>query len=496
MGIPGMSGKWHDFLDAQRLQRPGAPAFSDSLGNHWSFGDTAVAVADLAIELQEAGVQPGDRVLLLCENCAPVIAALFACSRIGAAVIPLNARQSMNEVTRVIAHAEPAVILFTSVVSAEARQHAGRFNTTKLSGSFGEMDMCTLQSGPDDLNDTAVILYTTGTTGAPKGVMLTHGNLLFAGIISMNTRGIDATDYVYGVLPLSHVFGLASVVTACACAGSHVFLEPRFSPSRLYNALCNGVTLLSAVPQMHAMLMQYTKEQGFDRLPVNTLRYISSGAAPLDPDWKRRAEAFYGVPVQNGFGMTEATAGICITRSELGDPDISCGLPFPGVEVKLDFDAIGAENEVGEVLVRGDNVMSGYFRDPEATARTFTDDGWLRTGDLGSLDEHGRLHIRGRSKELIIHGGFNVYPPEVEAVLSEHPQVIQAAVIGQKTDGDELVVAFVQAAIHDLPDPEALREFVAQRLTGYKRPSRIEVLTDLPAAATGKILKHKLHELL
>lgn len=491
-----MSEKWHDFLDAQLLQRPDAPAFSDTLGNRWTFKDTADAVSNIAAQLQAAGVQAGDRVLLLAENCAPVVAALFACSRIGAAVIPFNARQSVDEVTRVIEHAQPAVILFASVVSEDARQHAARFNTATMSGEFGEFDFCTLQSSPDNLDDTAVILYTTGTTGAPKGVMLTHGNLCFAGKISVDTREITPTDTVYGVLPLSHVFGLASVVTACTCAGAHVLLEPRFTSAKLYQALCDGVTLLSAVPQMHAMLMQYAKEQGFDRLPVSTLRYVSSGAAPLDPDWKRRAETFYGVALQNGYGMTEATAGVCITRSKFGDPDISCGPTFPDVEIKLDFDTPGAEGDVGEVLVRGDNVMAGYFRNPEATTAAFTDDAWLRTGDLGCLDEHGRLHIRGRSKELIIHGGFNVYPPEVEAVLSEHPQVIQAAVIGQKKDGDELVIAFVQAAADDLPDPEELREFATQKLTGYKRPSRIEVRTELPSAATGKVLKHKLHALL
>lgn len=491
-----MSDKWHDFLDAQKLLRPDAPAFSDTLGNQWSFTDTSDAVAELGDQLRTFGVQEGDRVLLLVENCAPVVAALFACSKMGAAVIPLNARQSADEVSRVIEHAQPAVILFTSEVSPEARQHATRFSASTIVGSFGELDIIALQSSPDELQDTAVILYTTGTTGAAKGVMLTHNNIRFAGIISVDARGMTSSDFVYGVLPLSHVFGLASVVTASTCAGAHVFLEPRFTSKKLYEALCNGVTLLSAVPQMHAMLMQYAKEQGYERLPANTLRYVSSGAAPLDPDWKRRAEAFYGIALQNGFGMTEATAGVCITRSEFGDVDISCGPPFKGVEVSLDFDAPSAQGEVGEVLVRGDNVMKGYYRDPEATAQAMTADGWLRTGDLGCLDEQGRLTIRGRSKELIIHGGFNVYPPEVEAVLSEHPQVIQAAVIGQKIEGDEQVVAFVQVASDDMPELAALREFVAHRLTAYKRPSRIELCTDLPTAATGKVLKHKLNALL
>ena len=491
-----MSEKWHDILELQVLKRPDALAYSDTLGIRWSYTDTANAVADITRQLHTAGVQPGDRVLLLAENCTAVVAVLFACSRLGAAIIPFNARQSEDEVARVLAHAEPAVVLFTSAVSCEARQHASGFNAATMCGAFGELDCCKLKSNPVDLEDTAVILYTTGTTGAPKGVMLTHGNLRFAGTISVEAREITANDYAYGVLPLTHVFGLASVLTACTCAGAHVFLEPRFSPAKLYKELCNGVTMLSAVPQMHAMLMQYAKEQGYKHLPAQTLRYVSAGAAPLDPDWKRRAEAFYGVALQNGFGMTETTAGVCLTRNKIGDPDTSCGPPFPGVEVKLDLNAAGAEGEVGEVLIRGDCVMKGYFRSPETTAEVFTNDGWMRTGDLGSLDERGRLHIRGRLKELIIHGGFNVYPPEVEAVLSEHPQVIQAAVIGQRQDGDELVVAFVQAAENDFPDPRELREFAAQKLAGYKRPSRIEIRTQLPAAATGKILKHKLHDLL
>ncbi|MGI9504943.1 MAG: class I adenylate-forming enzyme family protein, partial [Geminicoccaceae bacterium] len=330
----------------------------------------------------------------------------------------------------------------------------------------------------------------------PKGVMLTHANLLFAGEASVHMRGMIADDVVYGALPISHVFGLASVVIASTHAGALIRLEPRFSPEHLHRALISGVTLLSAVPQMHAHLMQYTKEQGHERLPTRTLRYVSSGAAPLDPDWKRRAERFYGVPLQNGYGMTETTAGICLTRHERSNDDISVGKCFPGVEVKLDHQAKGAEGEVGEILVGGRGVMKGYFRNAEASDQAFTADGWLRTGDLGRFDAEGNLHVTGRAKELIIHGGFNVYPPEVEAVLSDHPQVIQCAVIGQKVGGDELICAFVEASPRGWPDEGALRAFAAERLAGYKRPSRIILMEKLPAAATGKILKHELFNLL
>ncbi len=469
------------------------PALTDTLGNDWTYGMLGIAVDDLADHLRRMGVRTNDRVLVVLENCAPAVASLFATSRLGATVIPLNARQTAAEVDRVIAHADPAAILFTSEISPEAASHAARLGASPVSGAFSHLDLLKRQSTPDEvLSDVATILYTTGTTGVPKGVMLTHDNLIFGGRASKVARGMTARDLIYGVLPISHVFGLASVIMASAHAGASIRLEPRFVPANLYKALITGVTLLSAVPQMHALLMQYTKEQGHDRLPSQTLRYVSSGAAPLDLDWKRRAEAFFGLPLQNGYGMTETTAGVCLTDHRSSNTDISVGKPLPGVTLGLDRDAPGAEGDVGEILVGGGGVMKGYFRNLDETARAFTPDGLLRTGDLGRMDRDGSLHIMGRSKELIIHGGFNVYPPEVEAALNDHPQVIQCAVIGHMVDGDELVVAFVEAAPQDWPDEAELRDFVADRLAGYKRPSRIILTERLPAAPTGKILKNRL----
>ena len=283
-------------------------------------------------------------------------------------------------------------------------------------------------------------------------------------------------------------------MTASCCAGAHVRLEARFSAEKLYTALTTGVHFLSAVPQMHALLMQYTKEKGLTQLHSETLRYVSSGAAPLDPAWKRKAEAFYGVAIQNGYGMTETTAGTSATSNPLGSSDISVGPPLPGVEIKIDDTVAGSTPGCGEVLTRGAHIMKGYYKNPEETAKAIDAEGWLRTGDLGMIDPQGHLNILGRSKELIIHGGFNVYPPEVEAAINDHPQVIQAAVVGRSKDGDEEVLAFVQIAEGDTLDPETLRDFVKDRLTGYKRPSQFIIGTALPAAPTGKILKHKLIE--
>lgn len=488
-----MTGRWHGFLDAQAATRPHAPALSDSTGATWTYATLSAASDALAGDLAAAGVRRGDRVTVLAENCAAAVAALFASSRMGAWAMPVNARQTPPEIDRVLAHAQPAAVLFTTAVSPDAAAHAARLGAEPLSGPYGDLHLATpFPSSPESDPEIAALLYTTGTTGTPKGVMLTHANLCFAGPASMAIRNLTGADINYGVLPVTHVFGLSSIVTGGICAGAQTRLEPRFSAARLYHALRAGATVLSAVPQMHAHLMQYTKEQGHDRLDSPALRYVSSGAAPLDPAWKRRAEAFYGVAIQNGYGMTETTAGVCVTRNRLGDPDISTGPPLPGVEVRIDETVPGGGNGMGEVLTRGPHVMAGYFRNPEATAQVLDGDGWMHTGDLGRIDGRGFLAILGRSKELIIHGGFNVYPPEVEAALNDHPQVVQCAVVGRRVDGDEQVLAFVQAAAYDMPDAADLHAFAAQRLAGYKRPARIVIATSLPAAPTGKILKHRL----
>jgi long-chain acyl-CoA synthetase len=482
-----------DYLADQVASRRNAPAVSDSTGIGLSYAGLDAACDEIIALLTNAGVQPADRVLLLSENCVAAVSVLFACWKMGARAVPVNARQTEAEVARVVKHAQPAAVFMTTSVSKNAQDHAARMNATEVTGSYGSLHMATpLGSAPDDEGDVAVLLYTTGTTGDPKGVMLTHGNVRFGGRTSANLRHMTHDDVIYGVLPTTHVFGLCSVVVAAVYAGAPVRLAPRFEVAKVYEALRSGVTLYSAVPQMHALLMQYTKEQGLTALGSDTLRYVSSGAAPLDPTWKREAEAFYGVAIQNGYGMTETTAGTSATSNEIGDPDTSVGPALPGIEIGIDDGVTGGSDGMGEVVTRGPHIMKGYYKNPAETAKVLDADGWMHTGDLGRIDETGLLHILGRSKELIIHGGFNVYPPEVEAALNDHPLVVQAAVVGRSKDGDEEVLAFVQLANLDDVSAEELRGFVAERLTGYKRPKQIVLVTALPAAPTGKILKHKL----
>lgn len=485
-----------EFLADQVAHAPLSMALSDSTGVAWTFADLDAASDALAAALRDAGVRANDRVLMLAENCAAAVSALHAAWKLGAVIIPFNARQTERDVARILDHATPAAVLITSAVSKDAAAHADRLGAREITGKFGSLHLATPgASNPDgDLQGVAVLLYTTGTTGDPKGVMLTHENMRFGGKSSANLRQMTHDDVLYAVLPMSHVFGLVSALTAACYAGTHVRLEPRFSAQKLFEAAHEGVTIIPAVPQMHALVMQYTKEQGLEKLGSPSLRYVSSGGAPLDPAWKRKAEAFYELPLQNGFGMTETTSGASATANPIGSPDTSVGPITLGTEARIDETVPGGGNGQGEVLVRGPHVMKGYYRNPVETAKALDADGWMHTGDLGKIDAEGRLHILGRSKELIIHGGFNVYPPEVEAALNDHPQVIQSAVIGRMKGGDEEVLAFAQVAEGDMLDAADLMAFVKERLAGYKRPSRIIICTHLPAAPTGKLLKHKLLE--
>ena len=488
-----MSRRWHDAMQGHAAQQPEAMALEDSLGTRWSYAALAQASADLAEVLRDRNVCPGDRVMVLAENCATAVAAFFAASQLGACAVPINARQTAPEIDRILAHATPAAIVFTTDASSDAVAHGQRMGARDIAGSFGQAQLLALDAGPADAGqDVAAMLYTTGTTGMPKGVMLTHDNLCFAGQAAAEYRSLSPASRIYGVAPMTHVIGLASMMTASLHAGATVQLEARFSVERLFEAVQAGITHLPAVPQMHALFMQYVQAQGIDGPEDTSLVYVSSGGAPLDPAWKRKAEAFYHLPLQNGYGLTECTAAASITFSEIGDPDVSVGQALPEVTLRIDESVPGGGDGEGEVLVRGPNVMKGYYRNPEETAKVLDADGWLRSGDLGRIDDQGRLHILGRTKELIIHGGFNVYPPEVEAAFNAHPQVVQCAVVGRMVAGDEKVVAFVRAAPGQAPEVAELRRFVAERLTGYKRPSQIVVAQDLPTAPTGKILKHKL----
>lgn len=492
-----MTTRIHHLLDARRAS-PRDLALIDHDGTRHDYGQFCDAVERMAGDLAARGLGPGDRLLIVAENCAALPALILAASRLDAIAVPVNARMTEHELRRIAAHTQARLTVFLSGASPQAGGHAAAAGATPWTTPLGTVHI----AGPDPdatpepvisgADQVAVILYTTGSTGTPKGVMLSHGNLIFGGGTSARMRGMTRDDLILGVLPITHVFGLTSMTIAALVAGAGLRLFSRFSAAVVLDGLQAGASVLPAVPQMHALIMEEAAARGIDRLPPGRLRYVSSGAAPLDPDWKRRAEAFYGVALQNGYGLTETTAGVTLTTNPPGVPDVSVGPALPGVELRLRN--VGPDG-VGEILTRGPHVMSGYFRNPEATAAAFDADGFLCTGDLGRLDEAGNLHVAGRVRELIIRGGFNVYPPEVEAALNDHPRVIQTAVIGRRIEGgNEEVLAFCQT-----DDPASLTEadlrlHVAERLSAYKRPARIIVTTALPTSPNGKILKQQLIE--
>ncbi|HKU96144.1 MAG TPA: AMP-binding protein, partial [Vineibacter sp.] len=401
-------------------------------------------------------------------------------------------------------HSGARRVFYVVEISEPARQHALRHDATlEPVGRLGVVGI-----GP--LNDTAVpepveadparqvaaLLYTSGTTGNPKGVMLTHANILFNARVSSVVRQPKPADKIYGVLPMSHIVGFSIILISSLMAGCTVHLVPRYDPAALADALAKGrVTMLFGVPATYQRLLEYKNVAGLKALPRGELQRLFVAGAPLDLTLKRQVEAEFGVPLLNAFGITECAPGISGVRYDALRQDESVGTILPGLETRLvgrDGQPV-APGEVGELHVRGPNVMRGYYRAPEATAAAIDPEGWFNTGDLARF-EGDALFIVGRTKELIIRSGFNVYPAEVEAVLNAHPGVVQSAVVGRTVSGNEEVVAFVQLLPGSDVTPSDLMDHACGQLTAYKRPAEIIVLEALPAGSTGKILKHKLAE--
>jgi acyl-CoA synthetase (AMP-forming)/AMP-acid ligase II len=498
----GLPGRIHQVADRHVSASPHRTALIEN-GASWSYRELDRSVVDVAAGLKSLGVRAGDRMVIVSENCIALAALLLASSRIDAWAIVANPRLSARELDQIRDHCGARRMFFASEVSKEAAAHAQRHGAEiwRL-GALMAIDVGPINEAAvaepvekDAAKQVAVLIYTSGTTGTPKGVMLTHENLLVSAKTTAHFRRMGSGDKVYVVLPISHIVGI-SLLIMTLMAGGTVRLVSKYDPAALAKAIAEeGITILSGVPATYQRLLEYKAVAGLKHLDPGSLRLIAVAGAPLDLDLKSRVELELGLPLLNGYGITECSPGIAGVRFDMPRADQAVGTLLPGVEARvrtIDGIPVG-KGEIGELHVRGRNVMRGYYRAPDLTAKVIDSESWFNTGDLARF-EGDCLYIVGRTKEMIIRSGFNVYPAEVEAVLSSHQAVVQCAVVGRAVEGNEEIVAFVQLMPGSAVKPADLMAFINPQLTSYKRPSEIVVLDALPATSTGKILKHKLAE--
>jgi long-chain acyl-CoA synthetase len=493
----------NDIVEPWAACSPDRPALVEASGT-WTYAELGSAMARTQVWLKERGVRPGDRVMIVCENCRAFVVVVLALAGLDAWPVLVNARLSPREIDQIRDHCGARRVLYATATSPHATENADRH------GAVIEMipAVCSIGIGP--LNDhvepepvgtnradrVAALIYTSGTTGLPKGVMLTHRNLLFVAAVSAKIRRLTPDDRVYGVLPMSHAVGLSVVLLGALFSGASLYLSPRFDPMTARTTLeKNRLTVVLGVPSMFAQMLDYAKLRGLTSLKFPELRIISSSGAPLEADLKARVESFFGLPLYNGYGVTECSPNIAQARIDEPRWDTSVGQIFPGTEVRL----VGTDGqpvalgEPGELWVRGPHVMKGYYRSPEETANAIDQEGWFNTRDLARL-EGSHLFIVGRTKELIVRFGFNVYPAEIEAVLNAHPAVAKAAVIGRPAEGNggEDIIAFVQTRSDSAVTAADLSQHAANHLSQYKRPTHIVLVPEMPITPTGKIMKDEL----
>jgi long-chain acyl-CoA synthetase len=452
--------------------------------------------ARVASWLLGRGIAAGDRVGLMAPNTLEFVELYYGILRAGAIVVPMNPQFKAREVAYYLADSAAALALAWHGVAGQASAGAATAGTDLVIVEPSGFDGTLARSSPAPAVaarapcDTAVILYTSGTTGRPKGAELTHANLLSNIEVTRTTLlSLRHEDVVLGALPLFHSFG-QTVGMGCAIAsGACLTLLPRFDPVRALEVISRDrVTVLPGVPTMYAAILHSVSGGPGD---VASLRLCVSGGAAMPAELMRAFEKRFGCVILEGYGLSETSPVASFNHPGRPRKPGTIGQPIAGVEMRVQGDAGDPlpPGEIGEIAIRGDNVMKGYWRRPEDTAEAMAG-GWFRTGDLGRMDPEGYFSIVDRKKDMIIRGGLNVYPREVEEVLYEHPAVAEAAVIGvpDETLGEE-VAAVVKLKPGASADPGELSEHVKRQLAAYKYPRYVWIADALPYGGSGKILK-------
>ncbi|WP_050182732.1 fatty acid--CoA ligase family protein [Domibacillus robiginosus] len=491
--------------------------------NAYTFLQTSATYSDLneaatrfAAGLQSLGFQKGDHVALLLGNSPQFIISLYGALRAGLTVIPINPAYTQSEWLYILKNGRARAVVMTNQllpvmenVSADL-SFVSHFIVCSPGGEpliesneapaihiemkpFSDLIACKnkLQWPNLEEEDTAVILYTSGTTGRSKGAMLTHKNIYSNARDVAQYLRITKADTVITVLPMFHVFCLTVMLNAPIVCGAEMIILPAFSPKEVFEAAKkHKATVFAGVPTMYAFLLQHSIVHPAD---FSSVRLCISGGASMPVSLLREFEEKFHIRVSEGYGLSEASPVTCFNPLDRPRKAGSVGCSIPNVENKI-VNELGEEIEigqVGELIVRGPNVMKGYYKMPEETAAALRD-GWLYTGDLARQDDEGYFYIVDRKKDLIIVGGYNVYPREVEEVLYEHPDIIEAAVVGAPDSyyGEE-VLAFIVRKGDSLTE-EKVRRYCEEKLVSYKVPKSIEFLQELPKNTTGKILRRSL----
>ncbi len=484
-----------------------------------SYREFNAAVSKFAHSLMEMGIQKGDHIALLLGNSPHFVIGLYGAVRAGATVIPINPTYTADEIGYILNDADVKTVVsldlllplfekmnsllpkIEQIIYCETPKEE-EVDITKLSIYPKMKSFTTLVSsgnhlfeGPElNQEDVGIILYTSGTTGKPKGAMLTHKNIYSNAQDTADYLKINDTDRVIATLPMFHVFCLTVALNAPMMNGGTVIIVPRFSPGDIFEITKkHDVTVFAGVPTMYNFLLQYPAAAVED---LKSLRLCISGGASMPVALLKSFEKKFQVAVSEGYGLSEASPVTCFNPLDRPRKPGSIGTSIMNVENKV-VDELGNEvpvGEVGELIVRGPNVMKGYYKMPEETIHTIRD-GWLYTGDLARMDEEGYIYIVDRKKDMIIVGGFNVYPREVEEVLYSHPSVVEVAVVGVPDQNfGEAVKSFVVIKPDETVTVEELVSYCAEHLAKYKLPSSIEFLEELPKNTTGKILRRVLKD--
>jgi long-chain acyl-CoA synthetase len=464
----------------------------DTVVTYAALEEASARVAGL---LRERGIAAGDRVGIMMPNVPSFPVIYYGILRAGGIVVPMNVLLKGREAGFYLSDAGVELVFAWEECAAAAEEGAAEAGAEVIVVQPGAFERLLDAAEPARelaeraAGDTAVILYTSGTTGKPKGAELTHGNLRRnVEIAAIGLTRLSEDDLLLGALPLFHSFGQTCSMNSAVRTGASLDLMPRFDPTRALELMdSDGITVFQGVPTMYYALLNHPER---DRYDTSKLRLCVSGGAALPVEVLRGFEQAFGAAILEGYGLSETSPVASFNQLDHERKPGSIGTPIEGVEMKVvdEDDNEVPPGEIGEIVIRGHNVMKGYWNRPDATAEAMRG-GWFHSGDLARMDEDGYFFIVDRKKDMILRGGYNVYPREVEEVLYEHPAILEAAVVGLP---DERLGEEVGAAIALRPGADAIRDFVKQRMAAYKYPRRIWFVDELPKTATGKILKREI----